>query len=141
LFAADEEIGLDLEAVDWAELPHGFAARYTPAVPPLQVGGDWYDVIPLPGHRTGVVAGDCAGRGLPAAAIMGQLRSASRAVLLRAPGPAEALTDLDTFASRIPGAECTSVFCAIIDHAAGTVTSSCAGHPPPVLVTAAGSTN
>ena len=120
------------------ELPHGFAARYTPAVPPLEVGGDWYDVIPLPGQRIGVVAGNCVGRGLPAAAIMGQLRSASRAVLLRAPGPAEALTDLDTFASRIPGAECTSVFCAIIDPAAGTVTYSCAGHPPPVLVTAAG---
>ena len=118
------------------ELPHGFAARYTPAVPPLEVGGDWYDVIPLPGQRTGVVAGDCVGRGLPAAAIMGQLRSASQAVLLRAPGPAEALTDLDTFASRIPGAECTSVFCAIIDPAAGTVTYSCAGHPPPILVTA-----
>jgi PAS domain S-box-containing protein len=119
-------------------LPHGFAARYTPAVPPLEVGGDWYDAVPLPGQRTGVVAGDCVGRGLPAAAVMGQLRSASQAVLLRAPGPAEALTDLDTFASRIPGAECTTVFCAIIDHAAGTVTYSCAGHPPPILVTAGG---
>ena len=120
------------------ELPHGFAARYTPAVPPLEVGGDWYDVVPLPGQRTGVVVGDCVGRGLPAAAIMGQLRSASQAVLLRAPGPAEALTDLDTFASRIPGAECTTVFCAIIDPEAGTVTYSCAGHPPPILVTARG---
>jgi PAS domain S-box-containing protein len=120
------------------ELPHGFAARYTPAVPPLEVGGDWYDVVPLPGGRVGVVAGDCVGRGLPAAAVMGQLRSASQAVLLRAPGPAEALTDLDTFASRIPGAECASVFCAIIDPAAGTVTYSCAGHPPPILVTARG---
>ena len=118
------------------ELPHGFAARYTPAVTPLEVGGDWYDVIPLPGQRTGVVAGDCVGRGLPAAAVMGQLRSASQAVLLRAPGPAEALADLDTFASRIPGAECTTVFCAILDPAAGTVTYSCAGHPPPILVTA-----
>ena len=120
------------------KLPHGFAARYTPAVPPLEVGGDWYDVNRLPGERIGVVVGDCVGRGLPAAAIMGQLRSASQAVLLRAPGPAEALADLDTFASRIPGAECTSVFCAIIDPAAGTVTYSCAGHPPPILVTAAG---
>ena len=119
-------------------LPHGFAARYTPAVPPLEVGGDWYDVVPLPGQLTGVVVGDCVGRGLPAAAVMGQLRSASQAVLLRAPGPAEALTDLDTFASRIPGAECTTVFCAIIDVAAETVTYSCAGHPPPILVTAAG---
>jgi len=120
------------------ELPHGFAARYTPAVPPLEVGGDWYDVVPLPGGRVGVVAGDCVGRGLPAAAVMGQLRSASQAVLLRAPGPAEALADLDTFASRIPGAECASVFCAIIDPAAGAVTYSCAGHPPPILVTAGG---
>ena len=120
------------------ELPHGFAARYTPAVPPLEVGGDWYDVIPLPGQRTGVVVGDCVGRGLPAAAVMGQLRSASQAVLLRAPGPAAALTDLDTFASRIPGAECATVFCAIIDPAAGTVNYSCAGHPPPILTTAAG---
>ena len=120
------------------ELPHGFAARYTPAVPPLEVGGDWYDVIPLPGQRAGVVAGDCVGRGLPAAAIMGQLRSASQAVLLRAPGPADALADLDTFASRIPGAECTTVFCAIIDPASGIVTYSCAGHPPPILVTAEG---
>jgi PAS domain S-box-containing protein len=121
------------------ELPHGFAARYTPAVPPLEVGGDWYDVVPLPGELTGLVVGDCVGRGLPAAAVMGQLRSASQAVLLRAPGPAEALTDLDSFASRIPGAECTTVFCAIIDAAAATVTYSCAGHPPPILVTAAGS--
>src|SRR6202044_689705 len=120
------------------ELPHGFAARYTPAVPPLEVGGDWYDVVPLPGQRTGVVVGDCVGRGLPAAAVMGQLRSASQAVLLRAPGPAEALADLDTFAGPIPGAECTSVFCAILDPAAGTVTYSCAGHPPPILVTSQG---
>jgi PAS domain S-box-containing protein len=120
------------------ELPPGFAARYTPAVPPLEVGGDWYDVIPLSGQRTGVVVGDCVGRGLPAAAVMGQLRSASQAVLLRAAGPAEALTDLDTFASRIPGAECTTVFCAIVDPAAGLVTYSCAGHPPPILVTAEG---
>jgi len=118
------------------ELPHGFAARYTPAVPPLEVGGDWYDVIALPGQRTGIVVGDCVGRGLPAAAVMGQLRSASQAVLLRAPGPAEALADLDTFASRIPGAECTSMFCAIVDPLAGTVTYSCAGHPPPILVMA-----
>jgi PAS domain S-box-containing protein len=116
------------------ELPHGFAARYTPAVTPLEVGGDWYDVIPLPGQLTAVVAGDCVGHGLPAAAVMGQLRSASQAVLLRAPGPAEALADLDMFAGRIPGAECTTVFCAIIDPAAGTVTYSCAGHPPPILV-------
>ena len=101
---------------------------------PLEVGGDWYDVVPLPGQRIGVLVGDCVGRGLPAAAVMGQLRSAAQAVLLRASGPAEALTDLDTFASRIPAAMCTSVFCAIIDLATATVTYSSAGHPPPILV-------
>jgi len=116
------------------KLPHGFAARYAPAVAPLEVGGDWYDVVPMPGQRIGVVVGDCVGRGLPAAAVMGQLRSASQAVLLRASGPAEALADLDTFAGRIPAAECTSVFCAVIDLDAATVTYSSAGHPPPILV-------
>jgi PAS domain S-box-containing protein len=115
------------------QLPHGFAARYAPAVAPLEVGGDWYDVVPVPGQRIGVLVGDCVGRGLPAAAVMGQLRSASQAVLLRASGPAEVLTDLDTFAGRIPAAVCTSVFCAIIDPAAGTVTYSSAGHPPAIL--------
>ncbi len=115
------------------QLPHGFAVRYAPAVAPLEVGGDWYDVIPVPGQRIGVLVGDCVGRGLPAAAVMGQLRSAGQAVLLRTSGPAEALADLDTFASRIPAAMCTSVFCAIIDPAAGTVTYSSAGHPPPIL--------
>jgi len=116
------------------KLPHGFAARYAPAVEPLEVGGDWYDVVPMPGQRIGVVVGDCVGRGLPAAAVMGQLRSASQAVLLRASDPAEALADLDTFASRIPAAECTTVFCAVIDPAAATVTYSSAGHPPTILV-------
>ena len=116
------------------KLPHGFAARYVPAVEPLEVGGDWYNVVPMSGHRIGVVVGDCVGRGLPAAAVMGQLRSASQAVLLRASGPAEALADLDTFAGRIPAAECTSVFCAVIDPAAATVTYSSAGHPSPILV-------
>jgi PAS domain S-box-containing protein len=120
------------------QLPHGFAARYAPAVAPLEVGGDWYDVVPMPAQRIGVLVGDCVGRGLPAAAVMGQLRSASQALLLRASGPAEALADLDAFADRIPAAECTSVFCAVIDPAAATVTYSSAGHPPAILVTAEG---
>ena len=85
------------------ELPHGFAARYTPAVPPLQVGGDWYDVIALPGQRTGVVAGDCVGTGMLAAAVMGQLRSAAQAVLLRAPGPPRPSPTWTAFASPDPG--------------------------------------
>ncbi len=115
-------------------LPHGFAVRYTPAVAPLEVGGDWYDVIALDRGRIGVVVGDCVGRGLPAAAVMGQLRSAAQALLLRTPDPADALAGLDDFARRTAAAVCTTVFCAVIDTATSTVHYSSAGHPPPIEV-------
>jgi PAS domain S-box-containing protein len=121
------------------KLPHGFAVRYTPAVEPLEVGGDWYDVITLDANRIGIVVGDSVGRGLPAAAVMGQLRSAAQALLLRTPNPAQALSDLDNFARRLPSAKCTTVFCAVIDLAASTLHYSSAGHPPPVLVDRTGS--
>lgn len=116
-----------------AELPAGFAVRYEPAVEPLEVGGDWYDVIQLPDDEVGVVVGDCVGRGLVAAAVMGQLRSACRALLLQAKGPGEVLTALDDFARMIPGAGSTTVFCAIIHQATGRVRYSVAGHPPAIL--------
>jgi serine phosphatase RsbU (regulator of sigma subunit)/anti-sigma regulatory factor (Ser/Thr protein kinase) len=117
-----------------SEMPAGFAARYSPAVGPLEVGGDWYDVVELDGNKVGVVVGDCIGKGLAAATVMGQLRSACRALLLQAKGPAEVLAALDDFAMLTPQAECTSVFCAVIDQGCGHVEYSAAGHPPGVLV-------
>jgi PAS domain S-box-containing protein len=117
-----------------ARLPDGFAVRYEPADPPLEVGGDWYDVIPLSASRIGIVVGDCVGRGLAAAAVMGQLRSACRALLLEATSPAHTLTTLDRFADRLPGALCTTVFCGVLDPATGALTYSSAGHPPATLV-------
>ncbi|WP_318307773.1 SpoIIE family protein phosphatase [Amycolatopsis solani] len=121
-----------------ARLPDGFEVRYEPATPPLEVGGDWYDVIVL-GDRIGIVVGDCVGRGLDAAAVMGQLRSACRALLLEANGPAHTLKTLDRFADRLPGALCTTVFCGVLDPATGTLTYSSAGHPPATLVHSDGS--
>ncbi|WP_285509616.1 SpoIIE family protein phosphatase [Actinokineospora sp. NBRC 105648] len=115
-------------------LPEGFAVRYEPALAPLEVGGDWYDVVALDADRVGVVVGDCVGRGLRAASVMGQLRSACRALLLRAISPADVLTALDDFADLLPGAVCTTLFCAIVDHAAGTLVYSSAGHPPAILL-------
>jgi serine phosphatase RsbU (regulator of sigma subunit)/anti-sigma regulatory factor (Ser/Thr protein kinase) len=117
-----------------ARLPEGFAVRYEPANPPLEVGGDWYDVIPLDGDRIGIVVGDCVGRGLAAAAVMGQLRSACRALLLEANSPSHTLTALDRFAVQVPDALCTTVFCGVLDPATGTLTYSSAGHPPATLV-------
>src|SRR5262249_19088887 len=89
-----------------AHLPGGFAVRYQPAIRPLQVGGDWYDTVPLAGGRIGIVVGDCVGHGLDAAAVMGQLRSACRALLLEHASPARALAGLDRFAALLPEAEC-----------------------------------
>ncbi|MDT7797549.1 MAG: hypothetical protein QOI78_982 [Actinomycetota bacterium] len=117
-----------------AGLPDGFAVRYEPATPPLEVGGDWYDVITLDDDRIGIVVGDCVGRGLSAAAVMGQLRSACRALLLEASSPSHTLTALDRFALQVPDALCTTVFCGVLDPATGTLTYSSAGHPPATLI-------
>ncbi|WP_282782927.1 MULTISPECIES: SpoIIE family protein phosphatase [unclassified Nocardia] len=115
------------------ELPPRFSVHYEPALPPLEIGGDWYDVVRLEDGTMGVVVGDCVGRGLSAAVVMGQLRTAARALLLRGAGPAQLLAELDTVAARIPGAMCTTVCAAILDPVRGLVRYSSAGHMPPVL--------
>jgi hypothetical protein len=119
-------------------LPSGFAVHYEPASGTLEVGGDWYDVVDLPDGRYGVVVGDVVGRGLPAAAVMGQLRSAGRALLLESRSPAHVLAALDRFADLVPGASCSTVFCAVVDPAAGTLRYSSAGHVPAIVVDADG---
>ncbi|WP_233226325.1 SpoIIE family protein phosphatase [Amycolatopsis sp. CA-126428] len=122
------------------QLPGGFAVRYQPATRPLQVGGDWYDLVDLDGGRIALVVGDCVGHGLHAATVMGQLRSACRALLIEHPTPAAALAALDRFAARLPGANCTTAFCAVLTSETGELVYSSAGHPPPVLVHADGTT-
>ncbi|MCK8433001.1 SpoIIE family protein phosphatase [Streptomyces sp. D2-8] len=116
-----------------ADLPAGFAVRYEPATRPLEVGGDWYDTVSLPDGRIGIVVGDCVGHGLEAASVMGQLRSACRALLLREPDPARALMALDQFAAGISGAVCTTVFCGVLEPDTGRLVYSSAGHPPGIL--------
>ncbi|BDT99196.1 SpoIIE family protein phosphatase [Nocardia sputorum] len=115
------------------DLPPRFSVHYEPALPPLEIGGDWYDVVPLRDGTIGVVVGDCVGRGLSAAVVMGQLRTAARALLLRGAGPAQLLAELDTVAARIPGAMCTTVCAAVLDPVRGLVRYSNAGHMPPIL--------
>jgi PAS domain S-box-containing protein len=114
-----------------SSLPAGFAVRYEPAQ--LEVGGDWYDVIDLGADRVGLVVGDCVGRGLGAASVMGQLRSAARALLLRANSPVQVLTALDDFARTTPDSACTTVLCAVVDRTTGELTYSSAGHPPGIV--------
>jgi serine phosphatase RsbU (regulator of sigma subunit)/anti-sigma regulatory factor (Ser/Thr protein kinase) len=123
-----------------AHLPGGFAVRYQAASRPLQVGGDWYDVVDLQDGRIALIVGDCVGHGLTAATVMGQLRSACRALLLDHPSPRAALCGLDRFAARLPGAQCTTAVCAVLDPDTGALVYSSAGHPPPILVDADGTT-
>jgi serine phosphatase RsbU (regulator of sigma subunit) len=123
-----------------ADLPHGFAVRYQAATRPLQVGGDWYDVVDLEDGRIALIVGDCVGHGLAAATVMGQVRSACRALLLENPSPAAALAALDRFAARLPGARCTTAVCAVLNPDSGELVYSSAGHPPPILVHADGTT-
>jgi PAS domain S-box-containing protein len=118
------------------DLPAGFAVRYEPAVPPLEIGGDWYDVLPVGDDRIGIIVGDCVGRGLSAAAVMGQLRSSARALLLTGAEPARLLEQLDSVAAFIPDAFCTTVFVAILDTRSESLIYSSAGHVPAVLAAA-----
>ncbi|MET8446408.1 SpoIIE family protein phosphatase [Streptomyces sp. NPDC005209] len=112
---------------------HPAAVRYRPAAAALNVAGDWYDLIDRPGDRIAVAVGDVVGHGLPAAGVMGQLRSALTAACLVSEGPARALEVLGLYARTVDGAENTTVATAFIDWETGTITYSSAGHPPPAL--------
>jgi serine phosphatase RsbU (regulator of sigma subunit) len=108
-----------------------FAARYTPGSG--GVGGDWYDVFTLPSGELGVVMGDVAGSGLPAAVIMGRMRSALRAYALEARDPAEVLDRLDRKMQHFePGALATVLY-AVIDPALDRMHLCLAGHFPPII--------
>ncbi|MFH9013213.1 SpoIIE family protein phosphatase [Streptomyces sp. NPDC017943] len=106
------------------------AARYRPAL--SEVGGDWYDVLPLGPGRTGLVVGDVMGKGVQAAAIMGQLSTATRALARLDLPPAELLRHLDDIAGSLGDAIATCVY-AVCDLERGVCELSSAGHLPPVL--------
>ncbi|MFF4803487.1 SpoIIE family protein phosphatase [Streptomyces sp. NPDC001351] len=133
-------------------LPHGpttlpaveTASRYLPAGGGTQAGGDWYDVIPLPGGRVGLVVGDVVGHGINASATMGRLRTAVRTLADIDLPPDELLTHLDDIVTHteddtvatgeIPGAIGASCLYAVYDPLSGICSLARAGHPPPILV-------
>ncbi|MFL6127761.1 MAG: SpoIIE family protein phosphatase [Mycobacteriales bacterium] len=119
-----------LPAVPGLEL----TGRYRPAVQTLEVGGDWYDVLALSDGRVGLAVGDVVGRGLGAAATMGQLRSALAALALSARPPAQVLDDLELFARQVDGARLGTVVYCLLDPVGGTMRYACAGHPPPLVL-------
>ncbi|WP_039939743.1 SpoIIE family protein phosphatase [Streptomyces himastatinicus] len=139
-------------ALQHSLLPHGVpgqdavevAHRYLPAE--SRVGGDWYDIIPLPGTRVGLVVGDVVGHGMHSAATMGRLRTAARSFAELDFPPDEVLTHLDNLVLRLDreessegsgdgfgiiGATCLYV---VYDPTSQRCAMARAGHPPPALV-------
>jgi serine phosphatase RsbU (regulator of sigma subunit)/anti-sigma regulatory factor (Ser/Thr protein kinase) len=116
----------------------GHSTRYLPAETSLNVGGDWHNAQRLPDGRILVAVGDVVGRGLEAATVMGQLRSAVSACAPRCATPGDLLDALDDFAAEIPGASSSTIALAFVDVDNATLTYVCAGHPPPILVSPTG---
>jgi hypothetical protein len=110
------------------------ACRYVPAETAAQVGGDWFDVIPLPEGRCALTVGDVTGHDITAASLMGQLRTATRTLATLDLTPAQILTRLDQITADLTDAE-TSATClyASCDPATGSCDIARAGHPPPAI--------
>jgi serine phosphatase RsbU (regulator of sigma subunit) len=110
------------------------SARYVPGRGVL--GGDWYDVFTLPSGELGVVIGDVAGSGLPAAVIMGRMRSALRAYALRTVDPGKVLDRLDQKMQHFEPEAMATVAYAVFDRSLDRVHIASAGHLPPVVAAA-----
>ncbi|MBL1103027.1 MEKHLA domain-containing protein [Streptomyces sp. 5-8] len=114
------------------------ASRYRPATQGAGVGGDWFDLIPLGAGRVGVLIGDVMGRGLEAAAVMGQLRSAAHALAKTGLQPRQLMQALDTVVADLDVPDQLVTCCYLVIAAdAGEVTVCSAGHLP-VLVAVPG---
>jgi hypothetical protein len=111
---------------------------YAPSSDPGGVGGDWFDVVALPGGRTALVVGDVMSHGLPAAATMGRLRSVARTLMALDIAPERVLARLDLAARDLEEDQIATCLCVVHDPFDGDYTVARAGHPPPLLVAADG---
>jgi serine/threonine-protein kinase RsbW len=112
---------------------------YRPAVAGLDVGGDWYDAFWVePDTTVALVVGDVVGRGIGAAATMGQLRSAVRAISAAGRGPAGLIEALDHYCNRHDVGRMTTLVYAELDLGTRSLRYACAGHPPPAIVPSEG---
>ena len=116
------------------------AYRYLPSSVVSEVGGDWFDVVPLTSGRVALVVGDVMGHGIRAAATMGQLRTAARTLITMEVTPDQLLRSLDETASANGEGQLATCVCAVFDPADRSCTIACAGHPPPVVTEADGAT-
>ncbi|MEU9084188.1 SpoIIE family protein phosphatase [Streptomyces sp. NPDC048357] len=138
MYTRQREAALTLQrSLTNSELPEVpglvLTGRYLPASD-HDVGGDWFDVIPLPGGRTGLVIGDVMGHGIHAAAVMGQLRTAVRTLARHEVSPERMLGSLDAVVADLGEDEMATCVYAVYDPESGGCVIARAGHPPPAVV-------
>jgi serine phosphatase RsbU (regulator of sigma subunit)/PAS domain-containing protein len=110
------------------------AAKYLPAGRGMDVGGDWYDVIPLSADRVALVIGDVMGHGLPEAVVMGRVRTALQTLSDLELPPDEVLTHLNDLAFGLGDDSFVTCLYAIYDPTTSSCAVASAGHPPPAVV-------
>ncbi len=114
-------------------------ASYLPVTRNMEIGGDWYDAFRLPDGKLAVAAGDVMGKGLTAAAGMGRVRNALRALALTDPRPAAVLAGLDRlFIATEMEEQVTTVAYLVLDPATGDGMAGSAGHLPPLMLSPGG---
>ncbi|RAJ38522.1 GAF domain-containing protein [Kitasatospora sp. SolWspMP-SS2h] len=114
------------------------AARYLPSTEGMRIGGDWYDLLRLPGGLVGLVIGDVQGHHAEATAVMGQLRSVLWAYATEGNDPAAALERTGRLLAEMETELFATCLYVVLDPASGLLRAARAGHPPPVRIGAAG---
>ncbi|MFI2761805.1 SpoIIE family protein phosphatase [Streptomyces echinatus] len=113
-------------------------ARYVPASSTAGLGGDWYDMIPLPGCRIALVVGDVEGHSIESSVVMGQLRSAVRAYATEGHSPGTVLSRANRLLNELD-TDLMATCCLIdFDTTTGTAETALAGHPTPLFRTSDG---
>ena len=108
-------------------------SSYRPGGAEADVGGDWYDVLPLADGSVVASLGDVMGKGIPAALVMSELRAALRAYALLDPDPAVLLPRLDQLATTLLADQLVTLAYAVVSPGRQRVVLAVAGHPPPLL--------
>jgi anti-anti-sigma factor len=114
--------------------------RYLGAESDQAAGGDWFDAVPLDGGRIALMVGDVVGHGVPASAVMGQLRAVLADQLADGAGLDDLVRRAQRFAERNPAARAATICAAVLDPATGLLSYVTCGHPAPLVVSLDGST-
>ncbi|MFJ3306765.1 SpoIIE family protein phosphatase [Streptomyces sp. NPDC086549] len=137
LYASRREAALTLQRSLIRPLPTvpglELASGYLPASSDNEVGGDWFDVLMLPGGRTGLIIGDVMGHGIRAAAVMGQLRVMARTLACHNVPPGHLLRHLNSTIADLGDCELATCAYAVYDPTTSSCLIARAGHPPPAL--------